>query len=40
MMDVVLTIYSVIVFATLAGSLGAFFLERGRHPAGLPQEQA
>jgi voltage-gated potassium channel len=27
-MDVVLALYSVIVFATVAGSLGAFFLER------------
>lgn len=28
-MDVVLSLYSVVVFAAVAGSLGAFFLERG-----------
>ena len=31
-LDVVLTIYSVVVFATLAGSLGAFFLETRSQP--------
>ena len=34
-MDVALTVYSVVVFATLAGTLGAFFLESRTRPGGL-----
>jgi voltage-gated potassium channel len=34
--DVVLSLYSVVVFATLAGMLGAFFLERGEPGATEP----
>lgn len=31
-LEVVLAVYSVVVFATLAGTLGAFFLDRSRAP--------
>lgn len=33
-LEVVLALYSVAVFATLAGALGAFFLQRGTDPSG------